>query len=114
VDFFTPSNELLLKRVCASSGFSLKWFTGDPRGAVQAAEQDAISDLSNLRRLFGDFKEPIKKFVEAYYPEAKGKIDEVTPLILHLADEAEQKELEDGETPDEETKKDSKEKPKDE
>jgi hypothetical protein len=97
--------------VCAASGFSLKWFTGDPRGAVQAAEQDAISDLSNLRRLFGDFKEPIKKFVEFYY---NVNVEEVTPLILQLADEAEQKELEDGETPDEETKKDSKEKPKDE
>lgn len=62
VDFSTDL-ETCLKVVAGASGFPVRYLIGDPKGALSAAEEDTIAVWENLKSIFGEYKDFIRKVI---------------------------------------------------
>lgn len=64
---FAKDLETLVGYIAASSGFPSRWFFGDPKGALSAAEEDKKAVYSTLKSIFAEFKDWIRLFIEKFY-----------------------------------------------
>ena len=62
VDFSTDL-ESCLKIVAGASGFPVRYLIGDPKGALSAAGEDTIAVWENLKSIFGEYKDFIRKVI---------------------------------------------------
>ncbi len=62
VDFSTDL-ETCLKIIAGASGFPVRYLIGDPKGALSAAGEDTIAVWENLKSIFGEYKEFIRKVI---------------------------------------------------
>ena len=60
VDFSTDL-ETCLKVIAGASGFPVRYLIGDPKGALSAAGEDTIAVWENLKSIFGEYKDFIRK-----------------------------------------------------
>ncbi len=62
VDFSTDL-ETCLKVIAGASGFPVRYLIGDPKGALSAAGEDTIAVWENLKSIFGEYKDFIRKVI---------------------------------------------------
>jgi len=62
VDFSTDL-ETCLKVIAGASGFPVRYLIGDPKGALSAAGEDTIAVWENLKSIFGEYKDFIRKII---------------------------------------------------
>lgn len=62
VDFSTDL-ETCLKIIAGASGFPVRYLIGDPKGALSAAGEDTIAVWENLKSIFGEYKDFIRKII---------------------------------------------------
>ena len=62
IDFSTDL-ETCLKVVAGASGFPVRYLIGDPKGALSAAGEDTIAVWENLKSIFGEYKDFIRKVI---------------------------------------------------
>ncbi len=62
IDFSTDL-ETCLKVIAGASGFPVRYLIGDPKGALSAAGEDTIAVWENLKSIFGEYKDFIRKVI---------------------------------------------------
>lgn len=62
IDFSTDL-ETCLKVIAGASGFPVRYLIGDPKGALSAAGEDTIAVYENLKSIFGEYKNFIRKVI---------------------------------------------------
>jgi len=62
VDFATDL-ETCLKVIAGASGFPVRYLVGDPKGALSAAGEDTVAVYENLKSVFGEYKDFIRKVI---------------------------------------------------
>lgn len=62
IDFSTDL-ETCLKIIAGASGFPVRYLIGDPKGALSAAGEDTIAVWENLKSIFGEYKDFIRKVI---------------------------------------------------
>ncbi len=62
IDFSTDL-ETCLKVIAGASGFPVRYLIGDPKGALSAAGEDTIAVWENLKSIFGEYKDFIRKII---------------------------------------------------
>jgi len=45
----------LMKSICGATGFNVRWFKGDPKGAQSAAKEDKIANYQTLDSIFQEY-----------------------------------------------------------
>ncbi len=53
--------EEILKVICGNTGFPVRWFIGDPKGAQSAAKEDRIAIWTTLKSIFEEYIPFIRK-----------------------------------------------------
>ncbi|MFX1371343.1 MAG: hypothetical protein ACFFCE_05740 [Promethearchaeota archaeon] len=60
---WTADLEELMKIISGSSGFPVRWFIGDPKGAQSAAKEDRIAIWTTLKQIFQEYIPFIRKLL---------------------------------------------------
>ena len=60
---FSTDLETCLKVIAGASGFPVRYLIGDPKGALSAAKEDTIATYENLKSIFGEYKDFIRKVI---------------------------------------------------
>ena len=60
---FSGDLETCLKVIGGASGFPVRYLIGDPKGALSAAGEDTIAVWENLKSIFGEYKDFIRKVI---------------------------------------------------
>ena len=79
VDFV---NDLLaiLAFISAGTGFPLRWFIGDPKGAQSAAKEDRMAVYETLKSIFGEYKDWIRLFIEKFFEGGEAISEQIAEI----------------------------------
>lgn len=63
---FPRDLESILGFISSATGFVVRFFIGDPKGALSASEEDKVAIYQNLQSIFAEYKDWIRKFIEKF------------------------------------------------
>jgi len=99
VDFSTDL-ETCLKVIAGASGFPVRYLIGDPKGALSAAGEDTIAVWENLKSIFGEYKDFIRKVI-SWQEDGEVLNEKIAKIEFddggHLPEEGEMPEVEEEE-----------------
>ena len=91
IDFSTDL-ESCLKIIAGASGFPVRYLIGDPKGALSAAGEDTIAVYENLKSIFGEYKDFIRKVI-SWQEDGEALNEKIAKIEFddggHLPDEEE-------------------------
>lgn len=68
---FPRDLETMLGYISAATGFNIRFFIGDPKGAQSAAKEDKIAIFMTLKSIFAEYKDWIRKFIEMFMEDGE-------------------------------------------
>ena len=60
---FPRDLESIMGYIAAASGFPIRYFVGDPKGALSASKEDKVAVYQNLQAIFAEYKNWIRDFI---------------------------------------------------